>query len=274
VKFEEWAFFDISSLLKEVENNQVSFEGGSPKFIHFLKSKLQGSLEKKKIWIARNRSYDLYSMEISLFKKLALEFYQEQQNWFNQWAKLSNLRKLVLLLEFIFERNKLAHNNYSRGRRHTQFSKKSKYLENAIYYAETLDNLEFFDWGQQYDNTPNYPVIMYFQFENYQISFHCDIEVDKEFSGKWNGIVNVECPIDLKKILHLMMKYNVNETKISRNTREVIHDLDENLLESKLQQKTKIKREVKIEQNLHVIVENSQKTQTQKRFKTLSNFLS
>lgn len=276
MKFEEWAFFDILSLVKEVDDQDVWFFGGSPKFIHFLKSKCQGSIHQSKIWDGRNRSHDEYALEIQLFKKMCLEFYSLQRKWFESWAKLSNLRKLVILLEFIFERNKLAHNNYSRGRRHTQFDKKSKYLYNVIHYAESIDlnYVKFFDFGKQYDNTPNYPVILYFQFGDHQISFHCDIEDVQNFHGKWDGVVNKECPIDLKKILHLMIKYNINETKISSSCREQIYELNENLLDSKLKQKVKIIREQKIEQNYLAQVEIQKNIKSEKRFKTLVNFLS
>jgi hypothetical protein len=277
VQFEEWPFFALTQLINTVEGPTVTFLGGSPKFIHFLKDKCggyQGSLNKKKVWYTQNRSYEIYSLEISLFKKLALEFYSLQRTWFDAWAKLSNLRKLVFLLEFIFDRNKLAHGNGQRGRRRRQFEKKSKVLENAIEYAKSIHgDLPFFDYGKQYDATPNYPSIIYFQFGDLQISFHSDLEDVKVFPGKWNGIINEDCPVNLREVLHLMIKHNINETKLAAATREEIYQLDDRILTEKLEQHRKMPPEVIIEPKISPSLGVRETSIPEKRLKTLVSFI-
>lgn len=122
-----------------------------------------------------------------------------------QWAKIPDLLKIIILLRKAFIANLNAHSNLTVESIFRNYSEKENLIRHASYYAKYIDsqiNPPCFTWGIQEDvNLTNYPFIIYFQLQSrgqkiQQVSFHLRerLRDSPNFEGKWNGVHQEQFP--------------------------------------------------------------------------------
>jgi hypothetical protein len=248
MEFHEWFLDQYKEVICSYENGIVEFNQGFPKLLNCMKkmTPTAGPSIYRKYWNGKYFEESNWRVNKEIFIAGWLQFQGEQEEAIEKWNAQVDIFKIFHLLRYIFGRNMLAHNQSSRSRRSNFFGQKSKSLVEVLDLAKTI-LLPFFSFGIGYDlATMNFPILYYFQFGDFQLSFHADFEEDvPKFKGEWNGIINEEFPFSLVELRSLLKKYNILEKDLPKTERIVLRKRSRDQLEEDLKNR-ELKAETKV----------------------------
>ncbi|MBD3212360.1 MAG: hypothetical protein GF311_07115 [Candidatus Lokiarchaeota archaeon] len=153
-------------------------------------------------WVNKHRIVRDYEILENDFKKVFKIFRIQIEDKRKKFYRRPYLEQLLLVLRYLFKRNKRAKrvNRYSATQK--AYEDKSRFLGIALDIAKKIKH-EHFSFGWQEDpGTINFEYVYYFQFREKQISFHSPQLYPNvpEFEGQWIGNINETFPFDLRSI--------------------------------------------------------------------------
>ena len=152
-------------------------------------------------WNGKYRNVESYLILENDFKRLRVIFKKrivEKRNRFHQQAPLI---QLIQILEYIFQRNNRAKENYKYSAIQKAYNDKQVFLELAINIAKNIKRDDFCYGWQEDSKQDYYSYIYYFQLGKKQVSFHSAklILNSPEFQGTWFGHRNLSFPFKIPK---------------------------------------------------------------------------
>jgi len=188
---------------RKVEDGKIRVLAGNAGFIRHAR---QHIIQENKAYRGKYLITESYDMLSDDYKKVLGEFKRMIEEKRKKFYTCSLLEQLILLLKYIFIRNKQAKLVEKYSAEVNAYNDKAQFLEMALNIAKNIETPNF-QFGYQVDpDSTFHQIIYYFQIDEKQVSFHSEQLYPgvPEFNGAWIGHRNESFPFNLREIKRLI----------------------------------------------------------------------
>jgi hypothetical protein len=164
-------------------------------------NKKKAIINTHKIWKNGHYVVQYYEMLIFSFNKIMTKIKEELDEKRKKFYNKRELTQLMLILSYIFKRNKRAKDKIQRWAKIKAYSDKQQFLHIALKIAKGINSARLkYGWSEDW-NIEHYPYVYLFQIGNKQVSFHSDyLDPDcPQADFEWDGIINTKFPFKIPK---------------------------------------------------------------------------